>query len=106
MVASGHGSRGGPHKRPLPSNEEAGKVFIEDGTDPFRLLKLKFKCFRLGGRSGIGPVRELFWRFRPVSRVRFRRLAGIFPESELEDRSRNTSREERSGGTIPEKLLS
>lgn len=35
--------------------------------EPFSWLLLKLTCLRLGRlRLGIGPVRELFWRFKEV----------------------------------------
>lgn len=40
--------RGLPQSRELPRNEEAGKRCREDGMEPLKLLKLRFKWTRAG----------------------------------------------------------
>lgn len=55
---------------------------------------------------GIGPVRELFWRCRPVRCVKLLTVAEMFPVKELKERSRKISRGGKEEGKLPEKLLS
>ncbi|CAL9003059.1 unnamed protein product, partial [Prunus brigantina] len=63
---------------------------------------LKFKCKSLGMLiSGIDPVRELFWRFSPVRRVKFWIVVGMLPVKELKDKSSKVRKGENIRGKIP-----
>jgi hypothetical protein len=74
--------------------------------EPFSWLLLKLTCLRLGRlRLGIGPVRELFWRFKEVRNVKFCMVFGMLPVKELKERSRTLSCGGRDEGILPEKSL-
>lgn len=71
-----------------------------------RLLQLTFKRLSFKGlTSGMAPERLLFWRFNPVSCVRFQIASGMWPVKELNDRSSTASWGENEAGISPEKLL-